>query len=85
MKQGSLDRRRKEDEGKAHPAAMCGECCHHYSNVMQISYFQLIPHFAGNGTLNQGRDNMREGDKRKTSKGDESNQNRANDTDQALS
>lgn len=67
------------------PAATCGECCHHYSNVMQISHFQLIPHFPGNGTLNQGRDTIREGSKLETSKEDESTQNRANDTEWALS
>lgn len=49
-----------------------------------MSYFQLIPHIPGNGTLNQG-DNIREGTKCKTSEEDDSTQNRANDTEWAIS
>lgn len=56
---GEAWQKEKGAEGRAQPAAMCGECCHHYSNVMQISYFQLIPHFAGS---NQGRDDVGEGE-----------------------
>ncbi len=64
----SLQETRVSEQGRL-PAATCGECCHHYSNVLQISYFQLIPNIAGYRTLNQGRDNMTKGNKRKTSKG----------------
>lgn len=50
LEQGRLDKQRGA-ERRAQAAAVCGKCCHHYLNVIQISYLQLISHFAGNGTL----------------------------------
>lgn len=82
VKQGRLDRR--EQRGERSLQRRAGNAV----IIVQMwckFQFLLIPHFAGNETLNQGRDNMREGNKWKTSEEDESNQNRANDTERALS